>query len=227
MVRKLSIATRAQALASSLLFMLLACGPQPEQSTTPKGRVPENAAEMFQLGELYAERGNYLRAEQYMAAGIQGGYDDPQAIHQLLEVCLEGSFLRSGIEHARSHLNRHADDMEVRLSLAALYYGVGDLDPAREELELVLERSPDNANAHYLAGIVAASSGQSSWPRARAHWEKYLELAPDGPRAIEVELKLREIRPAPKRVAPQSVQAIADAGTEADSEAGTSTAHQP
>ncbi len=185
--------------------LCVACVPTEEKR---RGPVPQTPEELFHIGQVSAAQGNYFRAEQYMSLGLKTGYDDPSGIHQLLEVCMNASFLRAGINHARWYLTKKPQDMSVRLSLAALLFGVGDMDQATAELRPVLEANPERAMAHYLSGAIAASQGHDGRQRAREHWEKYLELAPDGSRAIEVQMKLREIRDEPKRAEYPSVQSL-------------------
>lgn len=209
----MALAVRTSVRSCLLVLFCLACVPREQPRKEP---VPEDAEELFQLGEAHAARGNFLHAEQYMATALRAGYESPTAIHQLLEVCLEGSFLRAGVEHARWFLSRHPDDTNVRLSLAALYYGLGEFSHASTELRIVLDKDADRPNAHYLSGAVAIAQGAQDIESAQYHWERYLELAPTGPRAIEVELKLREIRRGPKRAEFPGVQVqelAADAGT--------------
>ena len=188
----------------TLVALIFSCGAPPNH-TEPKP-LPETTKELFELGRAYAARGNYLKAEQYMSSALKAGYDHRAAIHTLLEVCLEGGFLRGGIAHANAYLIEHPNDLDVQLSLAALYYGVRDVGHAKVQLRRLHSIDPNRPNAHYLSGMIAYESGADGVETARLHWERYLELAPTGRRSVELRAKLRELQPPPKRIALPDVQ---------------------
>ncbi|MFQ5724408.1 MAG: tetratricopeptide repeat protein [Terriglobia bacterium] len=75
-------------------------------------------------------------------------------------------------------------------NLAVTFYNSGDMKAAIEPLERVLELKPDHANAHFFMGVCLYSTAETKQeggeiktvlpPGTREHFERYLELAPNG-----------------------------------------------
>jgi len=70
-------------------------------------------------------------------------------------------------------------------------YELGQLAPATRTLNRVLQINPDNPQAHYLIGV--ALKDQDQLQAAKAHFNRYLALAPDGEFAQEVRSELANL----------------------------------
>jgi Flp pilus assembly protein TadD len=70
-------------------------------------------------------------------------------------------------------------------------YELGQLAPATRTLNRVLQINPDNPQAHYLIGV--ALKDQEQLQAAKAHFNRYLALAPDGEFAQEVRSELANL----------------------------------
>ena len=70
-------------------------------------------------------------------------------------------------------------------------YELGQLSPATRTLNRVLQLNPDNPQAHYLIGV--ALKDQDQLQAAKAHFNRYLALAPDGEFAEEVRSELANL----------------------------------
>jgi tetratricopeptide (TPR) repeat protein len=75
------------------------------------------------------------------------------------------------------------------------HYGLGyialrnkEFDLAISEYETANRLAPDRPDGYYMLGVARVEAGQS--PRAKEPWEKYLELAPNGPMANTVRERL-------------------------------------
>ena len=70
-------------------------------------------------------------------------------------------------------------------------YELGQLSPATRTLNRVLQINPDNPQAHYLIGV--ALKDQDQLQAAKAHFNRYLALAPKGEFAEEVRSELANL----------------------------------
>jgi predicted Zn-dependent protease len=131
-----------------------------------------------------------VRAEQYLSASIDRGYSQDRALPSLIEVCVAASRLRAAIDYAEPYLRRNPKKWHLRYLVASLYLGVGEPSRARDELERVASEQPDKADPHYLLAVVLAEQF-ADYDRARTHYRRYLELAPESDKADEVRASLK------------------------------------
>ena len=174
-------------LAPATLLVALGCAaaqPRPGGPPAPS-RAPGH--ELFEQGRRAALRGDSLRAEQYLTLAIEEGYPREKTLPLLLRACLDGSRLRAALDHARAHLRERPGAPRLRYLVATLYESLEQRDLAKLELEQLLAEQPDDADAHYLSGVLALESDPG---RARDHFLAYLDLAPQGARAAEVRSRL-------------------------------------
>lgn len=159
----------------------------PEVSSDPLER--QTAEALFQRGRESADRGDTVRAEQYLELALDKGYERNRALPVLLNVCLSSGRLRSALNYAEPELRLRPDDAELRYLVASIHLGLGQRDEARDELEQLLRLSSKHAAALYLLGVVEAEDfGEDA--SARAHFRSYLEAAPRGKHAAEVRNRL-------------------------------------
>ncbi len=166
-------------------------------SATPEAQVapaPSSSAEqaqaLFQRGREAAQRGDSVRAEQYLSLALERGVDAGRVLPVLLRVCLASSRLRAALDHAEPYLRDHPEAEALRYLVATIHAGLGQTDDARLALEQLLQTNPNSADAHYLLGILDADRGA---PSARAHFRSYLDVAPRGEHAAEVRSRLAEL----------------------------------
>ncbi|HVY28789.1 MAG TPA: tetratricopeptide repeat protein [Polyangiaceae bacterium] len=150
----------------------------------------DQAATLFQRGRDAAQRGDSVRAEQYLSLALDRGYDAERALPLLLQVCLSNSRLRAALDHAEPYLRDHPDAETLRYLVATIHVGLGQTNEARVELEQLLRASPDSSDAHYLLGVLDSDGDVES---ARTHFRTYLDVAPKGERAPEVRSRLAEL----------------------------------
>ncbi len=178
-------------IASTLVLAALGCSgtvSEPPPAAGPRATAP--GAELFEEGRRATERGDSVRAEQYLTLAVQSGYPREQALPLLLRACLEGSRLRAALDHAEAYLREHPEHRRLRYLVATLYVSLGQRDQAELELEQLLAAHAGDADAHYLSGVLAADSDGE---RAREHFLAYLDLAPRGERSAEVRSRLSEL----------------------------------
>ncbi|HVW25511.1 MAG TPA: tetratricopeptide repeat protein [Polyangiaceae bacterium] len=131
-----------------------------------------------------------MRAEQYLSAAIDRGYDRGKALPLLLRVCLSSSRLRAALTHAEPYLRDHPEDDALRYIVAIVHMGLGKMDEARLDLTELLHHDGNNAEAHLLLGILDSRTDAAA---ARDHFRSYLDLAPHGEHAGEARSRLVEL----------------------------------
>jgi tetratricopeptide (TPR) repeat protein len=142
-------------------------------------------------GAEWARQGDSVRAEHYLVAALQRGAPEKKTVPLLVTVCVEGSRLRTALEHAEPYLRAHPEDAELRLLVASIYLGLGRVDDARSSLEEVIRLRPRSGAARYFLGSLLARELGDLEPAER-EFRRYLELEPGGAHAAEVRSWLRQ-----------------------------------
>lgn len=180
-------------LAAGMLVLAVAgCSsvtPEAQVAPAPSSNA-EQAQSLFQRGREAAQRGDSVRAEQYLSLALERGVDAGRVLPVLLRVCLASSRLRAALDHAEPYLRDHPEAEALRYLVATIHAGLGQTDEARLALEQLLRTNPNSADAHYLLGILDADGDA---PSARAHFRSYLDVAPRGEHAAEVRSRLAEL----------------------------------
>ena len=174
------------------------------------------ARELYRRGALLGGAGDYIRAEQYIAAAIERGFPEDEAMPMLMQVCVEASRLVAALEYAEPYLLRHPDQWSLRMLVASIHLGLGHDERARDELIRVLEDADDEpAQAHYLLGTLFRDELEDQ-QSSLLHFRRYLELEPDGPHRDEARAALPGAeRGLPPPVAPTSEEASDDGAGDA------------
>ena len=161
-------------------------------------------AELFRRGVVLGRHGDFVRAEQYMLAARNRGFDEDRVIPALMEVCVRASRLSAALGYAEPYLESHPGQWPLRVLVGSIHLGLGQLGDARTHLERVIRdgaasgHAEGSAEAHYLLGIVMRE--QADIVEARVHFARYAELEPEGSHAEEVRAILSE--PEPRQAAP-------------------------
>jgi predicted Zn-dependent protease len=135
--------------------------------------------------------GDTLRAEQYALLALRQGHPEHEVIVPLVLACLASSRLRAALVYAEPFLRRHPQHVSLRYLVATVHLGLGHAAVAERELARVTARRPDLPEAHYLRGVIARDA-LGELPAARARFERYLALAPEGAHAPELRAWLSE-----------------------------------
>ncbi len=172
-----------------LLALLPAC--QASQGDEVKAHLQEFHDEstpdkLVARGRQFAAVGDSTRAEQYFAAAINNGGDERKILPLLLTVCIRDNRYRVAIEYARNYLQRHPEDVNVRLLTGTLHLAIGEAKEARLDLERVLEARPADADAHYALAVLLRDNEHDPVGADR-QFREYLRLAPNGEHAEEAQ----------------------------------------
>lgn len=188
--------------APVLLFGVTACGgaqSTPQQIPDPLEGV--DAEVLFERGVRLAHAGDMVRAEQYLSEALEGGYPETEVVPYLIRVCVASSRMNSALGHAEPYLQAHPEDWSLRYLVATIHLGLGNVARARNELEHVISQAPDEANPYFSLGVVHRDELEDR-EQARAYFQRYVELAPEGAHASEANALLNP--PVPVQVPPAS-----------------------
>lgn len=164
-----------------------AAGGRPEAASA-ESSAGQSAVELFAAGREATQRGDAVRAEQYLSLAIERGYDPRLALPLLLRACLSSLHLRTALDHAERYLADHPDDDRLRYLVATIDLGLSQEAEARSELEQLIRHNPRHADAHLLLGLI-----EKDREAAGEHFKRYLEISPDGRHAAEAREHLSEL----------------------------------
>jgi|SRR5690606_6725662 len=170
------------------------------------------AEELFRRGVLLIRAGDSVRAEQYIAAAIDRGFPEEQAMPALMHACVQSSRLSAALTYAEPYLARRPNEWPLRLLVASIHMGLEQHERARQELDRVLRDAPEEPpEAHYFLGVLLRDELEDV-EGAREHFRRYLALAPDGNHREEALALL----PPEERGLPIRMERHADPPVEAD-----------
>ncbi len=181
------------ALAGVVGASLAGCGAAAVEA--PAGAPPTDpvaevgAQRLFETGLAAAAQGDYVRAEQYLAAAGARGYAETEVIGPLVRVCVASSRLRQALVYAQPYLRRHPDDWRLRFVVAAALLALERIDESRSEYERVVSSAPDAPEPWFALGTLLREHLHDD-AAARPRFERYLALAPEGPHADEARVAL-------------------------------------
>jgi Flp pilus assembly protein TadD/peroxiredoxin len=108
---------------------------------------PEDPKANYELGMLFAEKGNTERAHQYFQAALRLRPDFPEALNNMGIVYWRTQDLQDAIRAFQECIRVSPDFDQPYLNLAKLYVATGKRALAREILQQLLARVPDNSLA--------------------------------------------------------------------------------
>ena len=77
--------------------------------------------ELFEIGLAQARQGDLLRAEQYIVAAGNRGYDEPTVAYWLVRVCVAAGRYHSALDHAARYLRDDPSNWRLRLIVASIH----------------------------------------------------------------------------------------------------------
>lgn len=129
-----------------------------------------DAADLALRGATLQEQGKPDQAEQALRQCLELDPHNVFAMNRLgLSLLRQGRFEAAKVWFSRAAAD-DATDTFSRIWLGALDLQEQNEDAARNRFAEVLERAPDNADAHYFMGVLAAGRGQAG--QAVAHFER-------------------------------------------------------
>ncbi|HEY0465835.1 MAG TPA: tetratricopeptide repeat protein [Polyangiaceae bacterium] len=154
----------------------------------------QRASTLVQRAQQFADAADYTRAEQYLNLATKHGGNPAQVMPLLIDVCVRDQRYRAALQYAEEHLRQHPRSYRLRYIEATLLRALGDIAKSRQELQRVLDASPDYADAHYSMAVLLRDQ-LGSYIEADRHFREYLRLAPGGQHAEEAGESLLEAMP--------------------------------
>lgn len=152
------------------------------QAAPPAAGAVEPPLTPQQLGQLAAELEEEGRleaaAETYRAAMAAGG-PSPECCFQLAELLYRLGDLSAARERYYMAVELDEDFVEARANLGCVLAELGQLDLAIAAFQGALAYHGDYADAHYHLARALDASGRPE--QAEAHWQAFLDLAPNSP----------------------------------------------
>lgn len=172
---------------------LVGCGAaQADRESMPDPLEGMEAQELFDRGVALGRRGDAVRAEQYVAAAMDRGFPEAQAVPYLVKICAASSRFNTALNYAEPFLEEHPNDWSLRLVVATLHLALSNNGRAQSELEHVIRDVPEQPTPHYLLAVLHRDAN-ANHADARPHFARYLELAPEGEHAEEARSALEDI----------------------------------
>ena len=144
-----------------------------------------------QQGRRFAQAGDLVRAEQYLAAALNAGADEARVVPELLRVCVDSQHYQLATEYVEVALAKHPADAHLRFLAGALYLSVGERARARDHLERAARELPDDAELQFSVACFFRDE-MTDLAAADGYFREYLRLAPTGPHADEARGSLLE-----------------------------------
>ncbi len=145
-------------------------------AVTPEGMI--GSAAVFNLGQCYANLGDFDAARQTLEFYVELEPRDPDAYFPLAQIALEEGRFEDCIElslKGRKRL-RHRRDARGLVNLARAYYELGDMKRSMKTLEEALKLDPNWALAHQCLG--ACYEDLLDLEKAAYHYGRAAELDP-------------------------------------------------
>lgn len=218
---KSTIASRFINLFTAALYLvciaaLFGCATTGQNKTPPPPRTDPlqtvSAQTLFTHGQLQAQQGDLVRAEQYFLAAQTKGYPESQVVPRLIEVCLVASRYRAALQYAEPYLEKHPDDHQLRTVTGAIYLALGQPKKASDILQNVITQGDEQPFALYLLAVIARDS-EHDGRAAKDLFLRYLEKDPHGKHAAEANAFIRNedgkaaqkiAQPLPRRISLKS-----------------------
>ncbi len=144
---------------------------------------PDDQINFFVMANLYLSSGRPAPALKYYRKIYEKLENPPSDLYFMMGLChsLLGHYRKAlGLVKKAINLDPYlleAYDLYGRLCLETARY-----NDAESAYRYILQNDSDDANAHYMLGVVFAR--QNKWDEAIKEWEKVIEIAPDMDEAI-------------------------------------------
>ena len=176
------------ALLASLLSLVVACGgnakPAAREFDAEVAERESTPEKLLYRGRMFAQVGDLTRAEEYFTAAIERGANDIEVFPLLIRVCVQDARYRLALKHAEEHLRKHPGDTDALRIQGSLYYAIGDGPRAEEILLRVAGLAPRDSETQFMLAVLYRDMLKDR-VRARARFQQYLTIAPNGKHAEE------------------------------------------
>jgi len=147
---------------TTFLFLGIRCDSYQKNSSPDSEQQAGVAEARFERGLQFAQAGNLQSAEDELRAAARLKPNEPEYLSSLATVlAIEKKFEDSTLFFEKA-LKIKPDDWKSRRDLAANFWQLHRYSEAKRQLELVVSRSPADAKAKLLLGLVSEKTGDYS-----------------------------------------------------------------
>lgn len=178
----------------TLLVSLSACMASQQKPKSPPPADPiaaVSAAELRAKGLAYARRGDLIRAQQYLSAAHQKGFDERVVLPEIVKICLAASRLRAALAFAEPYLIRNPGDAGMSYVVGTIHLALGNVQEASAHLNGALRPEKIMIDAAYSLALIAKDHHRPQ--EARQYLEHYLRVRPEGRYATRAKHMLAEL----------------------------------
>jgi len=143
---------------------------------------PNDPVAYYNLGTLYLERKEPVRARAYLDQAVKLRPEYAEAWNNLGMVSAEEGHEDEAIRDFKQSLVLRPTYVTALVNLGNLLRQKGAFDEAQKLLERALEAAPNNPDANYSLGMLYAR--QNQLPQAAKYLERAAELRPDSPEIL-------------------------------------------
>jgi tetratricopeptide (TPR) repeat protein len=152
----------------------------------------------YNIGYSYAQKKEYDKAEEAYKKAVELKPDYSEAYSGLANVynaerkfdlAAEASQKAMG---SASGLAGGAGNPDAMFNQGVILWNAGKIPEAKKQFEAVVAAKPDHAEAHYQLGMALVNEGNLQG--AAAEFDKYLQLAPNGPNAATAKSLLAQLK---------------------------------
>jgi len=165
-----------------LLVALLASGCRLPGRDGPISESLVNCRQLSRRGIAALERGQQQEAEKLLAEAVAACPVDPEARRQYAEALWQRGASHQAIEQLEEAGRLVEEDATLRVRLAEMQFGIGQVRLARQTAERALDADPRSAAAWIARGRVMRAEGNV--PQALADYHRALGYAPTNPEIL-------------------------------------------
>ncbi len=166
--------------ALAALLLLSACASQ-QRAKGPPPSDPiaiVSASELRAQGLGFARRGDLVRAQQYLSAAKERGFDERIIIPEIVKVCIASSRLRAALAFGEPYLARNPQDAGMQYVIGTIHMALGNLQEASTHLNGALRAGHLMPDARFSLALVARERGNVEL--VRTNLKAYLAESPEG-----------------------------------------------
>ena len=150
-----------------------------EPAAPPAKPTPSTAEEMCSLAAELEEDGQLEAAAEMYRAAMAAGGPKAEICFQVAELLYRSGDAAGARERYYMAIELDENYVEARANLGCVLAELGQKELAVAAFEGALRYHADYADVHYQLARTLDDLGQPN--RARTHWERFVELAPDSP----------------------------------------------
>jgi tetratricopeptide (TPR) repeat protein len=140
---------------------------------TAVGKQPQNALMRFNLGRAYLTKGDVDQARTQFKAAVDTRPDYVAPRQALIDIHLRKGEYALALQMADETLSYAQGDLPTRLLRSQALQGIGKIDDARNDLQIILKQSPNSAEAMFSLGLLELNV--KNYPAATRAFEQCLK----------------------------------------------------